>query len=195
MDLFHVKLELYFSSCDNPELVKTIFQNPKLGKKIVGQRSIGILPPGTVSFKWTPCSKALALFFVKAKNILAKGDESIPILEGQALSPAATLGTRLWKKDSAWIHDVFGSDKDGNPFLRQLLIGINVRRKTKSPIQLFLKSSVLPIDRVKIFIEDIDVSEDLFVLSILSKKLTEQWSPGFSKKADDNEFTGKQLAA
>ena len=167
----------------------------KFSSKIVGQRSVGILPSGTVSFKWTPCSRALALFFVRAKLLLSRGSESTPILEGYKQSPAASLGARLWKRDYAWIHDVFGSDRDGSPLLRQILIGINVRQKTKAPIQLFLKTKFLPVDAIEIFIREINISDDLMALKLLSTKLLEQWSPGVKGKNSGESSEEKQIAA
>ena len=194
------KLELHFSSCDRPELIKTVFESPKIGSKIVGQRSMGILPNGTVSFKWTPCSQALAMFFVKAKVLVSAGNESIPVLEGFNLSPAASLGARLWKRDYAWIHDVFGTDKDGTPILRHLLIGINVRQKTKAPVQLFLRTSFLPVEEIRIFLGGINVSDHTTSLKTLSAKLSKLWAPGDNGQTsfldkDATNVVEKRLAA
>ena len=181
------KLELHFSSCDSPELIKTVFENPKIGSKIVGQRSLGLLPNGTVSFKWTPCSQALAMFLVNAKVLVSAGNESTPILEGFNLSPAASLGARLWKRDYAWIHDIFGTEKDGTPILRHLIIGINVRQKTKAPVQLFLRTSFLPVEQIRIFVGGNDISDSSKPLQSLSAKLSKLWAPGDNGQSSFSE--------
>lgn len=196
MRITDAKLELHFSDHKYPELIKTVFHNHITGTKIIGLRSIGVLPRGTVSFKWTPCSKATALFFVKAKMILSLDSAPIPILEGYSLTPATCLGARLWKRDSAWIHDVFGSDKDGNPILRKLLIGINLRQKTKAPVQLYLKTSMMPTEGIYIFLDGVNISNNMLALKKLSARLLEQWSPGSNGKSylDDSSEVEKLVA-
>lgn len=183
MDLNQPRLELYFSNCPIPELIKTEFLPNPNSSKIIGQRSLGILPTNTVSFKWTPCSKALALFFVKAKILQNLNDTDIPVLEGYNLSPAASLGARLWKRDYAWIHDIFGTDRNGSPLLRQLLYGINIRQKTKGPIQLFLRSNALNNENLLIHIGSNNISDNSIALMNLSERLMESWTPGISRKA------------
>ena len=195
------KLELYFSNCENPELLKTVFSCPKLKNKIIGQRTTGLLPNGTVSFKWTQCSKALAMLFVNAKIYIPSQGESTPLLEGHSLSPAASLAARLWKRDYAWIHDVFGSDKDGSPIMRDLLIGINIRRKTKATVQLFLRTSFLSVEGIKIFLGGVDISDNIRSLKKLSAKLTSEWSPGdngrqtIKERSVNSDTIEHQLAA
>lgn len=130
-------LELQFYDIEAPELVKTVFFHPKLERKMIALRTTGLLPRGVGSFKWSQCSKALALFFVKAKLILDHTEETAPILDGYRLSPASSLGSRLWKADYAWIHDIFGTDSNGLLLLRQLIYGINVRHRRKGPVQIF----------------------------------------------------------
>lgn len=170
-------LKLYFSSGQKPELLKTIFDCPKMGTTIVGQRTLGLLPQGTVSFKWTQCTRALAMFFLKARIQIPKFGESTPLLEGYALSPAASLGARLWKREKGWMHDLFGTDKDGKPVLRSLAIGINIRQKTKAPIQLFLRTSFLPLEGIQIFQEDKEITNSPKQLKILYESLLEAWVP------------------
>jgi hypothetical protein len=170
-------LKLYFSSGQRPELLKTIFECPKMSTTIVGQRTLGLLPQGTVSFKWTQCTRALSMFFLKARIQIPKHGESTPLLEGYALSPAASLGARLWKRDKAWIHDLFGTDKDGKPVLRSLAIGINVRQKIKAPIQLFLRTSFLPVEGIQIFQDDKEITNSPKQLRLLYESLLEAWVP------------------
>lgn len=181
------KLELHFSDTDSPELIKTVFQSTKLDTKIIGQRSLGILPSGIVSFKWTPCSQALAIFFVNAKILISAGSEPLPLLEGFNLSPAASLGARLWKRDYAWIHDVFGTDKDGTPILRDIIIGINVRQKTKAPVQLFLRTGFLAEEEIRIFLGSTNISDNFSALKKLASKLSDQWAPGDNGQTCENE--------
>ena len=193
MDLFQPSLELHFSNCPIPELIKTVFLPSPNFSKIIGQRSLGILPTNTVSFKWTPCSKALALFFVKAKIHLNSNNTHSPILEGYSLSPAASLAARLWKRDYAWIHDIFGTDRDGSPLLRQLLYGINIRQKTKAPIQLFLRSNTLNSERLAIYIGTNYISDNPIALMHLSERLNNSWTPGVSRKTVSTGFGEREM--
>ena len=171
-------IRLHFSEGENPELIKTVFECSKLESKITGQRTIGLLPQGTVSFKWTQCTRALSMFFVNAKLRIPGFGESTALLEGFSLSPAASLGARLWKRDYAWVHDVFGSDKDGTPLLRLLAIGINIRRKTKAPIQLFLRTSFLSEEDITVFVGARDISRNTAALRNLALSLKLDWAPG-----------------
>ena len=173
-------LKLYFNNKRMPELIKIDFYNPQLNKKILCYRTHGIVPKGISCFKWTPCTRAMALFFVNAK--IFKLDEAIPLLTGNKGSPASSLGSRLWKRDYAWIHDIFGTNHDGTPYMRQLIIGINIRQRMKVPIQLFLKTKILPVENITVFIDEVQISNNLDILKTLSNQLTIDWKPYYCKQ-------------
>ena len=78
-----------------------------------------------------------------------------------------------------------------SPLLRQLLIGLNVRQKTKGPVQIFLRTSLLPVEGIHIFLDGIDISNNQIALKRLTSTLSKQWSPGVcgnsSVRADVDE--------
>jgi hypothetical protein len=82
---------------------------------------------------------------------------------------------------------VFGTDKDGTPILRHLLIGINVRQKTKAPVQLFLRTSFLPFEEIRIYLGGIDISDHSPSLKALSVKLSKLWAPGDNGQSSFSE--------
>lgn len=172
------KLELYFSGSETPQLVKSIFTQHRQHKEITAVRTYGMLPERFVAFKWTPCTMALALFFLRATYMIKEDHPSPILLEGYRQTHAACLAAKLWKWDQAWVNDMFGSDKAGNPYLRQIITGINIRQWTKGPIQLFLRTSILPVENIRVFIEDCEVTNQKHTLKKVASLIEAAWKPG-----------------
>lgn len=177
MQTSRTDLELYYNNKNIPELNKTVFSSLEFKKSITGYRTHGVVPKGISGFKWTPCTKALALFFTNAKILIPQFGESTPLLTGNRQSPAHSLSARLWKRDYAWIHDIFGTHTDGSPYMRQLILGINIRQKIQAPTQLFLQTKILKVENIKIFIENKEVTNNLTILKRISAQLTNSWQP------------------
>ena len=185
------KLELYFSGSKTPQLVKSIFSQHRQHKEITAVRTYGMLPEGFSAFKWTPCTMALALFFLRATYMVQDDTPSPILLEGYRRTHAACLATKLWKWDQAWVNDMFGSDKAGNPYLRQIITGINIRQWTKGPIQLFLRTSILPVENIRVFIEDREVTNQKHTLKKIASLIESAWKPGNNGR---NFISSKSMA-
>lgn len=62
----------------------------------------------------------LSLLFVAAVLYEAGGIRPIlPLLEGDAASPAETIGRLMNKGIRSWLHDIFGSYASGHPLLNR----------------------------------------------------------------------------
>src|SRR5262245_44833171 len=69
------------------------------------------------TFQWSAVVKVLAVYLLRCAA-WGRGNRltSIPSLEGMRSSPAASLNDAL-SKGTCWIHDMFGTDREGRPRL------------------------------------------------------------------------------
>ena len=108
----YASMELHLGQRESIELRKTIFKPPGGRQTIIGIRGNNA-PPGVFSFRWTPTSHALSIFFLLAR--LGEGQKELgdPVLQGYRACPTASIVRLLHKRMEGWILDLFGCDVQG----------------------------------------------------------------------------------
>ena len=170
-------IELHFSRMSSYELVQTVFKPPYDASPVIGIRGNNA-PPGVVSFRWSPTSQALAIFFVKARHKANSGKLTSPILEGIRACPASSIIRVMHKRTEGWVLDLFGADSNGRSLLMKIILSSNYLGKRPGPPQLFLRTNYLPTMNIKVIIDGEDISEDRFKIRALTKDLEKTWRPG-----------------
>lgn len=173
----HCLLELYFVSGDSPELIKTRFLAPSYSEFITGLRGCNV-PQSAVPFKWGTASHALSLFFVKSVEFFLDNRLDEMILEGKARSPANTIANLLYKRPTCWVLDLFGVDTSGRSLLKRPILCCNALKRRPGPIQVFFRKGLCNPERIRIFCDDIDITEDREVIKGLRENLELSWQPG-----------------
>jgi len=109
------------------------------------------------SFQWTPGVKALTLVLIKALiRELKQTTTFMPLLEGDRGSLAASLDYALDKQPD-WLLHMFGSDNDGNAYLRQLLLRSNSGMKRSGSVGISLNEQLFSPQSIKIYFRDVAV--------------------------------------
>jgi hypothetical protein len=171
----HPSLELYFGNSDTPGLYRTVFHAPGYDHPIVGVRG-PIFHSPSLPFIWSTSCIALSLLFVSAVTHEARGQATLlPLLEGDHLSPAGTLGKLLHKGIRSWLHDIFGSDSTGRPLLARMILLSNARSRRQGPVTATLRSSYLSPTAIKIFVDGRDISNDCAALETLQRNLLKEF--------------------
>ncbi len=152
------KLSLWFSKSQAGlyELERTLFvSNDHIDKEIVavrGKTAGAYKHAGT--FQWTPGVKALSVICMTAVARQLKRVKSIlPLLEGGKDSLASSLDYAL-NKQPEWLFDMFGTDKNGNTYLRQLLLRSNPGRRWRGTVSISLNEQLLAPQSINIYVEN-----------------------------------------
>ena len=135
---------------------------------------------------------ALSLLFVSAVTHAARDKLALlPLLEGDHLSPAGTLGKLLNKGIRSWLHDIFGSDSQGRPLLAKMILLSNARGRRQGPVTATLRSAYLSPKAISIFVDGEDISNDCAALETLYKNILRD----FSQRKDSRLKGVKRKAA
>lgn len=172
------ELHLYFSYADAPWLMKTVFKESPTADPIVGLQGIHL--PGTIPIRWSVGTKALSLFFLRAK--LACDVPGEALLAGQKGSPAASLDYLLWSPSVSWIQDIFGVKRNGASIARRIIHAMNSRQKMKGPVLLYLNTAVLEQTRIHIYLDGREVLEREEFWKIFMS-VEDSWKPYKSTKS------------
>jgi hypothetical protein len=169
-------LELYFGTSDTPGLYRTVFKAPGHEHPIIGVRGPLFHSP-SLPFIWSSSCVALSLLFVSAVAKEAQGQQGwLPLLEGDAASPAGALGRLMNKGIRSWLHDVFGSDHNGRSLLHRIILLGNARGRRHGPITATLRSSYLAPKDIQVFVDGSDISADAPALEALQERLLAEFA-------------------
>lgn len=117
------------------------FSHPSFaGKK--ARRSVrgrSYIPPYEGCFTWDRGVQAFVLLILQ--EILARADESedTASLTGGADTPASTLDYAL-DRNTAWMREVFGTDKEGTSLIKHLVERSNPRRRSGGDVSVRLRT-------------------------------------------------------
>jgi len=157
-------MELYF---ENNALEEARYFSP-FEKKVRICRRGGFATYGVSPFRWCATVAAVSLTFVKAKYLFLTSSLTEPILEGQAGTPAHTLGLAIYRP-SLWIWDLFGITADGRNLLLNILhISNNRFRKRKAFVKIFYRGNFLPPTQIRIFNNGVELSRPSELLDLIS---------------------------
>ncbi len=107
------------------------------------------------SFQWTPGVKALAIIFLKAlPQNLQENTICMPLLEGERGSLAASLDYAL-DKQPAWMYSMFGTDSNGNAYLRKLILRSNSGIRRGGSVALSLNDRLLSPQSIEVYFKNI----------------------------------------
>jgi hypothetical protein len=158
-----IKLSLWFTKSPTGicELERTLFTgNHHIKKEIIavrGKTAGAYKDAGT--FQWTPGVKALSLICLTAlARDLKQVENILPLLEGGKNSLASSLDYAL-NKQPEWLFDMFGIDKNGNAYLRQLLLRSNPGRRWRGTVSISLNEQLLAPQSINIYVENILVRD------------------------------------
>jgi len=144
------RLKLWFFEDRNRfELYQTEFAHPLLRAPMTAQR--GYVSPGDPQighFPWTKGVQALCALFMHAA---ASGAAAQPLLSGGAGSLAASLDYAL-SKQSLWLLDMFGMDREGVCLVRRVIWRQNPERKRPGPVSLGLYREAARRDALTLYI-------------------------------------------
>ena len=167
------KLSLYFVQDELPELCEATFAHPLLGdteRHCARGKSAGAYC-GYCSFQWTKAVQGLCVLFLRAKikKLMGQGAFNFPELVGEAQSLAASLDYAL-DKQTTWLLDMFGWDRNGTSLARRAILRTNPGRKRKGPVALSLNGNFLGSQDVEVYIGTKQV-EDIGTLEALCQKI------------------------
>lgn len=157
------KLSLFFSGENSPELVETAFCHPILTseKRCVRGKSPGAYE-GYSTFQWSKAVQGLSLLILRAKieQSLDPNSQGMlrPHIVGYALSQAASLDYAL-DKQTPWLLDMLGWDRNGLALARRAITRTNPGRKREGPVALSLNTKFLVASDIKIYLHGREVSE------------------------------------
>ena len=177
----NARLSLYFhsegefSSSQPPQLARIKFICAE--QKVHSIRSHSIAR-GFGTFRWTPASHALALFFVRALEQHMLELEFEPVLSGNTQSPAGSVVRLLKKRISHSLLDAFGTDVAGRSLLHKIILCSNYTRTTVGPAQIFLRKGLLCAGDIEVYHNEQLVSEYLSDIALLRSALQKSWKPG-----------------
>lgn len=172
-------LKLHFATAGTPQLMRIEFDCPCLEQRNIGIRGNDV-PAGTLPFRWSTSTQALALFFVKTVQLMHKDTKGAPVLEGYSGCPAATLSRLLTKRPDGWLLDVFGYGPNGRTLLSRILLCRNYSRSLPGPIQIFMRSGLLHPSEIEILLDNEDITEDAPAISSLIHMLEKTWTPNLN---------------
>lgn len=144
-----IRIELHFRDFKSPELIK--LECLGLAEKKTGSIRTKNPPSDNRygSFQWTPAVHAMSILFAQvaawredATRFETDFSMPLPILEGEANTPASSLDYAL-SKQPHWLTDMFGCDSDGNANARLLFTRINPERKRAGPVSIQLSQKSL----------------------------------------------------
>jgi len=151
-------IKLFFLKNLPIELARTEFAHPTLEicrRCVRGGPALALLGYG--SFPWSAGVHSLCILLLRSalcqdeKLVIDSGEP--PGLSGSAGSPAASLDLAL-SKQPAWLHDIFGTDRNGISMARYLIRRVNPERKRPGPVVLFINPQRLPFKNIEIFYGD-----------------------------------------
>lgn len=150
------RLVLWFAGRDAPELIRTSFTSD-LGdeRRVCVRGKTSGACPGCTTFQWTPAVRALALLFIRAKIFESRnafGHEQAGLAGGRG-SAACSLDYAL-SKAPAWLVEMFGWDKAGNPLALKLIKRSNSCLKRAGDVILSLNGSCWERGGIEIFVDD-----------------------------------------
>jgi RNA polymerase sigma-70 factor (ECF subfamily) len=181
-----VGLDMLFKSGSGPELVATRFEPTALydgtgheRRASRGKPTGDADPRAQGSFPWSRAVKALAIFFLFwaawARRHQRDPSTPRPVLQGMEGTPASSLNYALSKKN-AWLAEMFGSDKNGDPLPSRLLRRNNPDLKRRGePVTLSLNMQMLPPEKIRVFLDGVPV-EDPAELERLAGEVEAQWA-------------------
>lgn len=139
------ELKIWLSDSSNPQLYRTSFRHPLLDGDLRSIRgSTGKSCGAAGTFYWSPAVQALTILLLRSAAWARKGEleQAPPLLEGGAGSPAASLGYAL-DRQSPWLQEMFGLDRQGRLLARRTFSGCNIARKQCSPTIIGLNRKAL----------------------------------------------------
>ena len=114
----------------------------------------------TGSFSWSSAVKAMCLLFAQHRLSSAGSEHTANqiLVFGARGSLASSLDAAI-AKQPAWLLDVFGVDSQGNTLLRRLVTRENPEMKRPGPVTVLLKSNVLPLITVTLYINERELKD------------------------------------
>lgn len=173
-----------FSSSQPPQLARIKFIAAE--QKLHSIRSHSIAR-GFGTFRWTPASHALALFFVRALEQHLLELEFEPVLSGNTQSPAGSVVRLLKKRISHSLLDAFGTDVSGRSLLHKIILCSNYTRTTVGPAQIFLRKGLLEAGNIEVYHNQQLISEHLADIALLRSALQKSWKPGICLVSSNNK--------
>lgn len=168
------KFSLYFVGDEAPELHETVFVQPILGQErrsVRGKRAGAY--EGYSTFQWTKAVQGLSVLFLRARMRLSGENScsfSVPQLIGDNLSLAASLDYAL-DKQTTWLLDMFGWDRNGLALARRAIYRTNPGRKRKGPVALSLNPNFLPPEDVEIYFNQQPITKSSVLQELCHKIL------------------------
>lgn len=197
-------LELHFGKAESFELIKTVFKAPTLNTPIVGIRG-NHAPSGVVSFRWTKTTHAIAMFFLKAREIHFTNQLPAPALQGTKGDPVTSIARLLHKRMEGWIIDLFGADIQGRPLLSKIILCCNYLGKRPGPMQVFLRTNYLAPQNIRVFLDEREITDRQTEMQALTKSMEAAWKRAVqvekvtpikkSKKQDPTAPTSRKVLA
>ena len=176
------KLSLYFQFSETGFcLVETRFSGADTEPPLRAVRGGGAGHSGMGVFPWSKGVKALCLLLLKQVLWNARThtpqdlalDNELPMLIGEASSPAAALDGAL-SKESNWLCDMFGMTAGGKSFARRLFSRTNPERKLPGPVRIGINKACEL--EVRIFVNGSQVN-DCIVVGQMAEELASEWRP------------------
>ncbi|MFN8390324.1 MAG: hypothetical protein U0136_08550 [Bdellovibrionota bacterium] len=189
-------LQLWFTDEERPELLKAQFESSHTSGPIISVRgkTPGAYRRGDATFQWTQAVQALCIFFLRCAEGHARGrhDTLEPVLSGDAGSPAASLDYAIGKPP-AWLIEMFGESRAGEPYVRRVVARTNPERKRGGDVELSLNHAALPPHSIRIF-RGKSLAQTSVELSNLCERIEAGWKVS-GKVATRSPLRKKRLDA
>jgi hypothetical protein len=181
--VMRTQLILHLTDGEEPELFRTDFYHPSYAPNgrctVRGKEPGAHLASGT--FQWSPVVKVLVAYLLRCAAWAracpnCKPGEGCPTLEGKRSTPAASLNYAL-SKSNAWICDMFGNDRDGRPYLADLMLRSNADLKRKrEAVVLRLDHLAFPPRQIEVMVGGKPL-EDPDEIERLARAVEASWKP------------------
>ncbi len=176
-----ISFQLWFDGEDAPQLTRTEFAHPLLGRKQLAVRgkSCGALAcnGATGTFQWTLGVQAFSCLALRAAaaSRAAANDDYPAVLEGQRGSLASSLDYAI-SKCPAWLLDIFGVSATGDPLPKRIFLRYNAECKRPGPVVVAMNTKFLSSNIITIYWKN-RLLEDLSEIRELITRIEEQALP------------------
>ncbi len=164
------KLTLNFVGYDSPELLETSFSHHLLDgeRRCIRGKSSGAFE-GYSTFQWTKAVQGLSRLVICAaiEDQLGK-KASTPHLMGFGLSHAASFDYAI-DRQTTWLFDMFGWDKNGLSVARRLFNRTNPGRKRAGPVAISLNTKFFSASDIEIYLDGAKVNDAVTLVGLLRK--------------------------
>jgi hypothetical protein len=164
------KFTLNFVGYDSPELLETTFSHPLLDgqRRCIRGKSSGAFE-GYCTFQWTKAVQGLSRLVIGAvlEDQLGKR-ASTPHLIGFGLSHAASFDYAI-DKQTTWLFDMFGWDKNGLSLARRLFNRTNPGRKRAGPVAISLNTKFFNASDIEIYLDGAKITDAVTLIGLLRR--------------------------